>query len=80
MAEHCYAVSFMLSVSYAESHFQAFYADCRYTECRGGAAAALSITSCFHKTLWWIDFIKYWDDFEGGLIFDKNMAPQQKNK
>ena len=29
-----YAVSFMLSVIYAERHKQAIYAECRYAECR----------------------------------------------
>ncbi len=30
----CYAGLFMLSVTYAECHFQVFYADCRYAEFR----------------------------------------------
>jgi hypothetical protein len=36
MAEGCYAVSFMLSVMYAEHYNVEFsYTDCRYSECRG---------------------------------------------
>jgi hypothetical protein len=34
LAENCYTVSFMLSVTYADCRFQAFHANCRYAERR----------------------------------------------
>jgi hypothetical protein len=37
MAECCYAVSFMLTVVYAECRKLALYADCRYAECSGAS-------------------------------------------
>ncbi len=37
MAENCSAlVSFMLTVTYAECHIKAPYAECRSAKCRGG--------------------------------------------
>jgi len=33
MVERCYAVSFMLSVTYAKCHIKDLYAECCYAEC-----------------------------------------------
>ncbi len=41
MAQRCYVVSFMLIVTYAECHFQAFYAECHSAGCRGANELAI---------------------------------------
>jgi hypothetical protein len=40
VVECFYAVSFMLTVLYVECHKLTFYAQCRYSQCRGASANA----------------------------------------
>ncbi len=70
MAEHCYAVSFMLSFTYAECHLftlyaechyaechyaECHYAECHYAECRGANRPPVqSYKTFFHHKLWFV--------------------------